>query len=131
MAHYPTTFWGPENPAESGKLKNTLSVLDGGDVPAPNGVGRGGYTSFPLVYAYVKPDSSGDTALNLLQQALFNRFRRGISFPYVDADGHYVGLEIVTLERQPLRDGDDFGYPDRQFTIWRLQATRVSTVLMT
>jgi hypothetical protein len=123
----PNAFWTKEeNALESGKLKNTIAVLDGGDVPAPNGAARGGYASYPLVYAYIKPDSSGDAALKSLETALFARFRRDISYPYHDV----TGVQIIPLERQPLRDGEEFGYPDRQFIIWRLQVIRISLPAM-
>lgn len=121
----PNAFWTQaENQLESGKLKNVISVLDGGNNPAPNGVARGGYMGFPLVYAFVEP-SNGSAALKALRNALKARFNRKLSYPWLDSANNVTGMEIVTLERQVIRDAEDMGYPDRWFTIWRLQATSV------
>jgi hypothetical protein len=115
----PGMFYDGSNPLEAGKLKPVVCVLDGGDVPAPNGVGRNGYAGYPLVYAFVRPDVSGGTALQTLDDKLHLYFDRGISYLL---PGTGRGVEIIALERQLLRDGEDFGTPDRKFAIWRLQA---------
>ena len=118
----PSAFWGPENPLEAGKLKNTISVIDGGDNPSPGGAAHHGRVGFPLVYGWVTTAPSGETALAALDGLLHTLFRRGVSYPV----GNGKGAEIIVLERQPTRDADDFGYPGREFAIWRLQGTYVS-----
>lgn len=121
----PELFYDSSNALEGGLLKPLVSVLEGGDNPAPNGTARNGYVQFPLVYAFVTPDSAGASALTTLDNALQLRFRRGVSYPVVSGAGaeQASGVEIVVLERQLLRDGEDFGTPNRKFAIWRLQAT--------
>lgn len=121
----PDMFYDNSNPLEAGLLKPVISVLEGGDNPAPNGAARNGYVQFPLVYAFVTPDGAGATALATLDSKLHSLFRRGVSYLLVNGVGpeQVSGLEILVLERQVLRDGEDFGTPDRKFAIWRLQAT--------
>lgn len=113
----PELFYDGTDPLEAGMLKQVISVLDGGDVPAPNGAARNGYAQYPLVYAFVKPNISGANALQTLDDKLHLRFQRGISYALSNGNG----VEIRVLERQILRDGEDFGTPDRKFAIWRLQ----------
>lgn len=117
----PGAFWGAENPGEAGKLKNTISVLDGGDDPAPNGAARDGYVGFPLVRGFVANTTSGRAALMQLEDRLHFRFNRHVT--YARVDGSAVIFQV--LERQPQQDGDEFGYPGRIFTTWRVQGTYV------
>jgi hypothetical protein len=121
----PDMFYDSSNALEAGLLKPLISVLDGGDNPAPNGAVRNGYVQFPLVYAFVTPDSAGASALATLDSKLQTLFRRGVSYLLVNGVGpeQVSSVEIVVLERQILRDGEDFGTPNRKFAIWRLQAT--------
>lgn len=115
-------FW-PAGTLEAGKLKNTIAVLDGGDDLSPGGLGQRGFVGFPLVYAWVAASPAGEALLAKLDERIHYRFNRGVSYPRGDEAGSMV--ELVTLERQPIRDGDDFGYPGRMFTIWRIQGTYV------
>lgn len=118
----PGAFWPAEHP-EAGKLKNTIAVLDSGDDLSPGGSGQRGFVGFPLVYAWVTSGTTGEDMLEWLDERLHYRFNRGVSYPRGDDAGSM--LELVTLERQPIRDADDFGYPGRVFTIWRIQGTYV------
>jgi len=118
----PNAFYtDAENPLQSGKLKPTIAVLDGDDVPAPAGEVLGGYQSFPWVYAYVIPDVTGETALGHLERVLRTKFRRDLSYPVYDV----TGTQIIVLNRSGLLDGEDVGYPDRLWTRWRLQALSI------
>ena len=115
----PGAFYPSTHPTQAGRLKNTITVLDGGDNPGPDGSARNGFVSFPLVYAYIAPNPAGELALNALDTILRSRFRRGVSYPRQDGSG----MELIVLERQLRRDGEDFGYAGREFTIWRIQGT--------
>jgi hypothetical protein len=117
----PGAFYPATHPTQPGRLKNTISVLDGGDNPGPDGLARNGFVGFPLVYAWVSPDPAGETALNTLDTSLRARFRRGVSYPRTDGSG----MELVVLERAPLKDAEEYGYPGRLFTTWRIQGTFV------
>lgn len=119
-------FWPAGHP-EAGKLKNTIAVLDGGDDLSPGGLGQRGFVGYPLVYGYVTANEAGETLLARLDERLHLRFNRGVSYPRNDDAGSMV--EFVTLERQPTRDADDFGYPGRMFAIWRIQGTYVRPAL--
>lgn len=121
----PGAFYGNENPAEAGKLKPVISVVDGGDNPAPNGAAHNGFVGFPQVYGYTIATPSGRSLLGSLDDRLRFRFRRGVSYP----TPYGGGAELVTLERSPIRDGEDSGYPGRVFAIWRIQGTFVRPVL--
>jgi hypothetical protein len=126
VTNTPQAFYTPaEDPKQSGKLKNTIAVIDGGDDPAPNGAARNGFSGFPLVYAYVAANPAGEAAITALDVVLRSLFRRGRSYPRADGGG----MEIIVLERQPILDGDDIGYPGRIYTIWRLQATYVRPIV--
>jgi hypothetical protein len=118
----PQAFYtSAESPTQSGKLKNTISVIDGGDDPSPGGAALNGFVGFPLVYGWVIDTPTGIDAIKLLDERLHARFRRGVSYPHPNGSG----IQFVILERQPIRDGDDFGYAGRVFTIWRIQGTFV------
>lgn len=116
----PDAFYGSENPAESAKLKPLIVVLDGGDNPSPDSGARNGYVEFPLVRGYARDDEDGEEALKLLGDRLRARFTREW---YMRDDGRPV--EFLLLERQPNQEADEFGFVDRIFTIWRIQATYV------
>lgn len=117
-AYYPNT-----DPQNAGKLRPTISVIDGGYVPAPGGVALNGFQAFPQVYGYSTANPSGESDLGMLDERLHDWFPlRGRSYPL-----DLAGIEIKTLEQQPIRDADDFGYPGRIFAIWRLQGTFVRT----
>lgn len=109
-----------ENPLESAKLKPLIVVLDGGDNPSPDAGARNGYVEFPLVRGYARDDEPGEEALKLLGDRLRARFTREW---YQRDDGRPI--EFVLLERQPVQEADEFGFVDRIFTIWRIQATYV------
>jgi hypothetical protein len=114
-----------EDASQSGKLKPVISVLDGGDNPSPGGAAHNGFVGFPQVYGYAFATPSGRALLGALDDRLRFRFRRGVSYPTP-----YGGsAELLTLERSPIRDGEDFGYPGRSFAIWRIQGTFVRPVV--
>jgi hypothetical protein len=117
----PGAFYPSTHPTQAGRLKNTIAVLDGGDNPAPNGEAINGFVGFPQVYAWITPGPTGDAALSALDSILRSRFRRGVSYPRTDG----TGMELRVLERQPIRDAEEFGYPGRDFTIWRIQGTGI------
>jgi hypothetical protein len=117
----PGAFYGGENPLEAGKLKPTISVIDGGNVPSPGGVAHNGFVAFPLVYGYAAANPVGEAVLDTLEDRLHYWFPlRGRSYPL-----GLVGVELKTIERQPNREADDFGYPGRIFSIFRVQGTFV------
>jgi hypothetical protein len=103
------------------RMKNTITVLDGGENPAPGGAPRDAYQGFPMVYGWAHAGDDGKAALGVLGDRLRAMFRRGSSFDLTSG----AGVELVTLERQPLRDADEFGWPGMIFTVWRVQATYV------
>jgi hypothetical protein len=120
----PQAFYtSAESPTEAGKLKPTIVVLDSGDNPSPNGAAHKGFVGFPLVYGYVAVSPVGEAMLATLQRKLHYHFPmdRGSWYPL----GTGPGVEMKTLERQLIRDGDEFGFSGRQFAIWRIQATFV------
>jgi hypothetical protein len=119
----PTLFYGIENPKEHAKLKPVVVVLDGGDNPSPGAGARNGYVEFPQVYGYATDDDEGRENLAWLGGILHLRFDRTW---YLRNDNRPI--EFLTLERQAEAEGDDFGFPDRIFSIWRIQATYVHTI---
>lgn len=117
----PGAFYPSTDPSNAGKLKPTIAVIDGGSNPSPGGVAHNGFVAFPQIYGYSTANASGEADLGLLEERLHAWFPlRGRSYPLGT-----VGIEVKTLERQPIRDADDFGYPGRIFAIWRLQGTFV------
>jgi hypothetical protein len=115
----PGAFYPSTDPQNAGKLRPTISVIDGGYNPAPGGVALNGFQAFPLVYGYSTANASGEAHLGTLGERLHAWFPlRGRSYPL-----GIGGVELKTLERQPIRDADEFGYPGRIFAIWRLQGT--------
>jgi hypothetical protein len=114
-------YTAAESPTQAGMLKPTIVVLDGGDTPAPNGETIQGIQAFPSVYGYVPTTSKGESMLATLQRKLYFHFPRDRGGWYPLGTG--PGVQIQTLERQPLRDGDDFGYQSRWFAVWRVQGT--------
>jgi hypothetical protein len=116
----PDAFYGTENPLESAKLKPLIVVLDGGENPSPDAGARNGYVEFPLVRGYARDDLDGEKALKLLGDRLRARFTREW---YQRDDGRTI--EFLLLERQPVQEADEFGFAERIFTIWRIQATYV------
>lgn len=116
----PWLFYGGENPKEHAKLKPVIVVLDGGENPSPGAGARNGYVEFPLVYGYATDDDEGEANLAWLGDRLQTHFNRQW---YERNDGRPV--ELLRLERQSQQEGDDFGFPDRIFQIWRIQATLI------
>ncbi len=117
----PGAWYGSENPAEAGKLKPTISVIDGGNVPSPGGVALNGFEAFPLVYGYVVANPSGEAALATLESRLRTHFPlSGRSYPLGTGN-----VQMKTLEKQQQRDGDDFGFASRIFAVWRIQGVYV------
>ena len=117
----PGAFYSSSDPANAGKLKPTISVIDGGDNPSPGGVAHNGFVAFPQVYGYSTANPAGEADLALLDRRLRDLFPlKGRSYPLGT-----VGVELMTLERQRIFDADDFGYAGRIFTIWRVQGTFV------
>lgn len=109
------------SPTTAPRMKNTISVLDGGENPAPNGQARGGFNSFPSVYGWAHAGDDGKNALGLLGLRLRTVFRRGVSYGLASG----AGVELLALESSPVRDADEFGWPGMIFAIWRLQGTYV------
>lgn len=116
----PTLFYGADNPKEHAKLKPVVVVLDGGENPSPGAGARNGYVEFPLVYGYAPDDEQGEADLAWLRGILRLRFNR--TWYQRDDDRP---IELLTLEGQAKAEGDEFGFPDRIFRIWRVQATFV------
>jgi len=114
-------YTSAESTKLAGKLKDTISVVDVGESPAANGEGRDGFSAFPMVYGFAANSASGTAALALLDERLHAYFRRGLHYARGDDAG--TGLDLLVLERQPLRDADDLGYPGYIFTVWRIQGT--------
>lgn len=112
-----------ESQTEAGKLKPTIAVLDRGDNPSPNGAAHNGFVGFPLVYGYAPDSVAGEAMLSTLERKLHTHFPALGGGWYGLASG--AGVVMKTLERQLLTNAEDFGYPGRQFAIWRIECTFV------
>lgn len=114
----PGAYWPASDPARAGMMKHTISVIDGGDFDAPNGVARGGRAGYPSVYGYAEDSAEGRAELSWLHTTLGTLFRRGKTYRLASG----VGAELVREGRQPYREGDDFGYDGMVFAVWSIRA---------